>query len=179
MLKKNNRLIQGLLIGIIFGFLLQRAGVTRYDVIIGQLLLEDFTVLKVIMTAIVVGMIGIYYLKGRGKIKLAPKRSSLLQVIPGGLIFGVGFAILGYCPGTIAGAIGQGSIDALIPGLIGIILGAGLFAISYDKLKPFLEKGRLKKATLPEILGLNHWKVVIPICIFLVSILVILESLGY
>lgn len=177
--KKNKRLIQGLLIGIIFGFLLQRAGVTRYDVIIGQLLLEDFTVLKVIMTAIIVGMIGIYYLKGSGRIKLVPKTSSLMQVIPGGLIFGVGFALLGYCPGTIAGAIGQGSIDALIPGLIGIILGAGLFAISYERLRPLLEKGKLKKATLPELLGLNHWKVVIPICIFLVSILVILESLGY
>ncbi len=179
MKQQNNRLLQGLLIGIIFGFLLQRAGVTRYDVIIGQLLLEDFTVLKVIVTAIIVGMIGIYYLKGRGIIKLAPKQSSLMQVIPGGLIFGVGFALLGYCPGTLAGAIGQGSIDALIPGLIGIILGAALFAINYEKLKPLLEKGKLNKATLPELLHLNHWRIIIPVCIFLLSLLIILETLGH
>ena len=64
------------------------------------------------------------------------------DVIIGGLIFGVGFGILGYCPGTLAGAVGQGSLDALFGGLVGLIIGAGLFAEFYPKLeKAILDKG--------------------------------------
>ena len=177
--EKKVQLLKGLFIGIGFGFLLQRAGVTRYNVIIGQLMLDDFTVLKVIVTAIIVGMIGIYYLDGAKKIELKPKSSSLMEVIPGGLIFGVGFALLGYCPGTIAGAVGQGNLDALIAGFIGIVGGTGLFAFSYEKLKPILEKGELKPPTLPEYFEVNRWLVIIPVSVLLILGLVMLEAAGY
>ena len=59
---KRTQLFWGFLFGIIFGFLLQKGGVTKYDVIIGQLLLTDFTVLKIMLTAVITGMIGIYFM---------------------------------------------------------------------------------------------------------------------
>ena len=106
--KKYGKLIWGLVFGIIFGFLLQKGGATKYDVIIGQLLLTDFTVLKIMLSASLTGMIGVYLMKSLGWVQLYPKSGSVGINVIGGLIFGVGFAVLGYCPGTIAGAIGNG-----------------------------------------------------------------------
>lgn len=111
------QLLWGLAFGIAFGFLLQKGGVTKYDIIAGQLLLKDFTVVKVMLSAILTGMVGIYFMKSRGWVELYPKSGSLGMNVIGGLIFGAGFAILGYCPGTIAGAIGNGYLDALVGGL--------------------------------------------------------------
>ena len=101
------KLMLGLITGIIFGFLLQKGGVTEYKVLIGQLLLKDFTVIKIIITAIITGMIGIYFMNDKGYVNLHPKPGSLGSVIIGGLLFGVGFGLLGYCPGTVAGAVGR------------------------------------------------------------------------
>ncbi|MHC5001987.1 MAG: YeeE/YedE thiosulfate transporter family protein, partial [Planctomycetota bacterium] len=96
--------------GLVFGFLLQKGGVTRFQVIVGQFLLKDFTVLKVMLTAIVVGAIGIYGMRAAGMdVPLHVKGTALLANVLGGLIFGVGMAILGYCPGTALAAIGDGS----------------------------------------------------------------------
>jgi hypothetical protein len=135
------KLFWGLLFGIIFGFLLQKGGVTKYDVIINQLLLTDFTVLKIMLSAVVVGMVGLYFMQNRGWIQLRPKAGSWGKNAIGGLIFGAGFALLGYCPGTIAGAIGNGYLDALTAGLVGIVFGSGLLAAVY----PGLKEGVLKK----------------------------------
>ncbi|MGA1824279.1 MAG: YeeE/YedE thiosulfate transporter family protein, partial [bacterium] len=125
--KKNCQRIIGLIIGIAFGFLLHKGRVTHYDVIIGQLLLKDFTVVKIMLTAVITGMIGIYILKSLGLAHLHIKPGSFGSSVIGGLIFGVGFGLLGYCPGTLAGAVGQGSLDALFGGVAGIMIGAGLF----------------------------------------------------
>lgn len=173
------RLFKGLSTGIVFGFLLQRGGVTDYNVLVGQLLLEDFTVAKIILTAIVVGMIGIYFLKDRNIIELKPKSGSLRRTISGGLIFGAGFALLGYCPGTIAGAIGQGSIDALIPGLLGIVTGSFLFAAFYEKFSDFIDKNKFKVNTFPELFKINHWKIIIPLSVLIVLFLFWLQSIGF
>ena len=102
---KRLQLLIGFLIGICFGGLLYISGVTEYNVILGQLLLTDFTVIKVMLTAVVVGMIGMYAMKSRGLVKLHPKPGSIGSTVIGGIIFGMGFAILGYCPGTVAGAV--------------------------------------------------------------------------
>ena len=178
-MENKTRLIKGLGTGIIFGFLLQRGGVTDYNVLVGQLLLEDFTVAKIILTAIFVGMIGVHFLSDRAIIELSPKSGSLRRTIPGGLIFGVGFALLGYCPGTIAGAIGQGSIDALIPGLLGIFSGSFFFAAFYEKFSDSIDKKKFKVNTLPELFKLNHWKVIIPLSALIIIFLIWLESLGF
>lgn len=97
----------------------------------------------------------------------------------GGLIFGVGFAVLGYCPGTIAGAIGNGYLDALVGGLAGIWIGAGLFAAVYPKLrKGILNKGDYGDVTLPRLFKVNDWIVVIPASVLIILILFWFEKAG-
>ncbi|GAO30645.1 YeeE/YedE thiosulfate transporter family protein [Geofilum rubicundum] len=94
-------LLFGLGFGILFGFLLHKGGATKYDVIVGQLLLTDFTVLKIMLSAVVNGMIGIYFMKPMGWIQLSLKKGSVGKNVLGAFIFGFGFAVLSYCPGTI------------------------------------------------------------------------------
>lgn len=180
-LHKNKRaqLVLGLIVGVLFGFLLQKSGVTTYDVILNQLLLTDFTVVKVMLSAVIVGMIGVHALRSLGMVQLHPKPGSVGATVVGGLLFGVGFAVLGYCPGTISGAIGQGSLDALIGGTIGIVLGSWLFATYYPKLqKPILSRGDFGELTLPELFKVNAWVVVVPVAILLTVLLVVLERVG-
>lgn len=177
--KKGLQLAIGLVIGMVFGFLLQKGGVTRYDVIIGQLLLTDFTVLKVMLSASLTGMVGIYTLKGVGLAQLHPKPGSIGSTVVGGLIFGLGFGILGYCPGTVVGAVAQGSLDALFGGVVGIITGAGLFAALYPKLeKGILKKGDFGNITVPQLLQVNPWLVIVPLCAAIAGLLAWLESAG-
>jgi hypothetical protein len=174
-----SQLIWGMAFGIVFGFLLQKGGVTKYDVILGQLLLVDFTVLKIMLSAVVTGMIGIYLMKTLGWVALYPKTGSLGKNVIGGLIFGIGFAVLGYCPGTIAGAIGNGYLDALVGGLIGIWIGSGLFAALYPRLnRIILDKGGFGEMTLPELFKVNDWVVVITVSVMIVILLVWIESAG-
>jgi uncharacterized protein len=170
--KKKNQLIWGLVFGIVFGFLLQKGGVTNYDVIVGQLLLTDHTVLIIMLSAVLTGMIGLHIFKAFGLVKLSPKSGSVGKNIIGGLIFGVGFALLGYCPGTIAGAIGNGYLDALTGGLIGIMIGAGFFAALYPRLKHgVLKVGYFGDLTLPRLFKVSDWVVVIPVAILIVLLL--------
>ena len=170
----------GLGFGILFGFLLHKGGATKYDVIVGQLLLTDFTVLKIMLSAVVTGMIGIYFMKSMGWIKLSLKSGSVGKNVIGALIFGVGFAILGYCPGTIAGAIGNGYLDAIVGGLAGIILGTWIFAVMYPKLKDgILETGDFGDITLPRLLKVNDWVVVVPAVVLIVLLLVWIERVGF
>jgi uncharacterized protein len=174
---KRAQLYVGLGIGLFFGFFLQRSGVTHYDTILNQLLLTDFTVVKVMLTAVVVGMLGVHVMRSLGWVQLHPKPGSVGKSIVGSLVFGVAFAILGYCPGTIVGGVAQGALDALIGGTLGILLGSWLFAIYYPKLqKPILLKGDFGKVTLPELLKVNAWVVVIPTAILIVILLFALES---
>ena len=178
-MRTRSSLAWGFVFGIIFGFLLQKGGVTKYDVILGQLLLEDFTVIKIMLSAVVTGMIGIHLMKSLGWIQLKPKTGSWGKNAIGGLIFGVGFAVLGYCPGTIAGAVGNGYLDALTGGLIGIIVGSGLFASLYPRLKDsILRKGDFGNLTLPRLLKVNDWIIIIPLSGLIVLVLFLIEQAG-
>jgi len=178
-MRTRSSLVWGFVFGIIFGFLLQKGGVTKYDVILGQLLLEDFTVIKIMLSAVVTGMIGIHLMKSLGWIQLKPKTGSWGKNAIGGLIFGVGFAVLGYCPGTIAGAVGNGYLDALTGGLIGIIVGSGLFASLYPRLKDsILRKGDFGNLTLPRLLKVNDWIIIIPLSGLIVLVLFLIEQAG-
>jgi len=94
-----NRKLQlglGLIMGTCFGSLLQKSGVTRYEVIMEQLLLRDWTVAKVMLSAVVTGMLGIHLLRIPGLVRLHKKSGSVGSTVVGGLIFGIGFALLGY-----------------------------------------------------------------------------------
>lgn len=170
----------GLGFGIIFGFLLHKGGATKYDVIVGQLLLIDFTVLKIMLSAVASGMIGIYAMKSMGWVSLSIKSGSVGMNVLGASIFGVGFAVLGYCPGTIAGAVGNGYLDAITGGLAGIVIGTWIFAIMYPQLKDgILKKGFFGDITLPGLLKVNDWVVVVPAVTLIVLVLFWIERAGF
>jgi uncharacterized membrane protein YedE/YeeE len=153
-------LIYGLVTGIIFGFLLQKGRVLRYDKQLGALRLMDMTIVKFMLSTVLAGMVGIYLLKDMGLIKLSVKSTNLGGNIIGGLVFGAGWGLLGYCPGTSAGALGEGRWDALW-GIIGMLVGAAIFAEVYPTLKTtILTWGNLGDITLPQVLGLSHWIIV-------------------
>ncbi len=116
-------------------------------------------------------------MKSLGWIKLSLKSGSVGMNVVGALIFGVGFAILGYCPGTIAGAIGNGYLDAITGGLAGILLGTWIFAIMYPKLKEgILKKGDYGDITIPGLLKVNQWVVVVPAVTLIVLVLYWIEK---
>ena len=146
------KLIAGAVFGLAFGFLLQKGGVGKFNVLIGQLLLQDWTVAKIMLTAIVVGMVGVFALHHFAKVNLHIKPTRVGSNIIGGLLFGAGFALMGYCPGTAAAALGQGSWDALF-GMAGLVAGSWIFAEFSASLKKTVEKwGDLGKVLLPDLL---------------------------
>lgn len=155
-----NTLLYGLITGILFGFLLQKGRVLRYDKQLAALRLMDMTIVKFMLSSILVGMIGVYFLKDLGLVKLAVKNTYLFANILGGLIFGLGWGFLGYCPGTAVGAVGEGRWDA-VWGIIGMLIGAAVFAEVFPILKTtVLTWGNFGKITIPQILGINHWIII-------------------
>lgn len=150
----------GFITGILFGYLLQKGRVLRYDKQIGALRLLDMTIIKFMLSSVLVAMIGVYLLKDLGLVKLSIKPTILGGNIMGGLLFGVGWGLFGYCPGTAVGALGEGRWDTLW-GLLGMLAGAAVFAEVYPFLKASVLKwGDLGKITIPTALGVNHWFVI-------------------
>lgn len=119
------KLFLGLVTGILFGFLLQKGQVAKFQVILGQLLLKDWTVVKIMGTAVAVGIIGVNILVAAGVASLYIQTASLARVVAGGIVFGIGMAIFGLCPGTSVAASGEGHRDAMV-GIIGMLCGAEL-----------------------------------------------------
>lgn len=151
-------LLSGLSVGFAFGFLLRKAYVTRFDTIVNQLLLRDFTVMKVIMTTIAFGSVGIYTLHAlHPEYEFMISNTTLLSAAIGGALFGIGMATMGYCPGTGIGALADGARDMWF-GLLGMIAGAAMYAevvpwiIAY--IKPVADMNTI---TLPELLGISPW----------------------
>ncbi|QEF99246.1 putative inner membrane protein [Stieleria maiorica] len=168
-------LMLGLLFGIIFGFLLQKGGVAKYHVLIGQLLLADFTVVKVMLSAVVVGMLGIYSLHRANLVEFHIKPTRLASNVIGGLLFGCGFALSAYCPGTGAAAVGQGNFDAIAM-MAGMVAGSYVFAEASGwisrHLDPIGDKGKL---TLMDLLPLGRTAITFGTAALLVVVLVVLE----
>ena len=169
------KLLAGVIFGLAFGFLLQKGGVGKFNVLIGQLLLQDFTVAKVMLTAILTGMIGIFTLHHFAKVNLHIKPTRIGANVIGGLLFGAGFALTGYCPGTVAAALGQGSWDALF-GMAGLVAGSWIFAELSASLKGTVEKwGDLGKVLLPDLLHIPRHAFVIGLAVALITIILLLE----
>lgn len=144
------RLFLGLATGIVFGILLQKGRAAKHSVIVGQLVLRDFTVLKIMLTAIAVGAIGFWTLVAAGATTVEVKPAEMGGVLLGALLFGCGLAVLGYCPGTTVAAAGEGRRDALA-GLAGMIAGAFVFVQGFPALGDLQESvANWGKLTLPQ-----------------------------
>ncbi|ABS27529.1 YeeE/YedE thiosulfate transporter family protein [Anaeromyxobacter sp. Fw109-5] len=148
-------ILVSLALGVAFGAILQRVQASSPDRIIGTLTLRDLTILKFMLLAIGVGAIGIGGLAALGLAHLKVKALTLVAVAVGGLVFGAGFAIGGYCPGTCLVGAAEGRKDALFT-IVGGLAGALVFALVYPALKPVLiEPLSLGSPTLAELSGLG------------------------
>ena len=172
------RLLLGLMTGIVFGFLLQKGRVAKFQVIVDQFLLRDWTVVKVMLTAVVVGSVGVYAMAEAGVVSLHVKPALLGGVLLGGVLFGVGMAVLGYCPGTSVAACGEGRRDAMV-GVFGMLLGAGVYVATYPALQPIIHVlGDWGKVTLPEVTGTSPWFWIATMTIAAVVAFVLIEARG-
>ena len=126
-----------LILGFIFGVVLQYADLNKFNVISGLALRENFAVAKAIAIAIGIGAILLNIEIAFGLASYHVKPFVVGGLIFGGLIFGMGMAILGYCPGTLAVSLGQGSLDALI-GIIGGLIGGVVYTLSLPFINPIL-----------------------------------------
>jgi uncharacterized membrane protein YedE/YeeE len=149
--------ITPLFLGVFFGFALSKGGLTRYGNIAGVFRFTNLTVIKFMLTALIVAGCGLYLLKTFGAVTFPPPPASyLFGNLIGGLIFGVGMSLAGYCPGTVAAGAGEGQLDYLIPGVLGLITGAILFGLTYQKVfPPILKVANLGNTTLPELLNVD------------------------
>lgn len=143
--------------GIIFGVLLHRGGVANYNVIVNQFRFKDFTVFKIMFTAIIVGGIGVLLLKDAGHAQYHIKPANLLGVTLGAALFGVGMVLYGYCPGTGVAAVATGSLHAL-SGFVGMLVGGVLYALSFNWVEAHIQKvAALGKLRLPDVTGVPDW----------------------
>ena len=126
-----------LFFGFLFGAILRYASLNRYDVISGMATLEDLSVAKAIALAVGVGVILINFAILAGLASYHVKPFLAGGVMLGGLIFGSGMAILGYCPGTLAISAGEGSLDA-VWGIFGGLLGGWVYTLTLPVIEPLL-----------------------------------------
>jgi len=164
-------LIYALFVGVIMGALIQRVGASSPRMILRSLRLEDLTIIKFMATTIAVGMLGVYLLGTFVPMHLDIKPTYLVGVILGGLIFGVGFAVGGYCPGTCVVGIGERRVDALFA-LFGGVVGALVFTLVYRFIEaPLIKPLSYGKLTIPGLLHLPATAVaVIVAAIFLTAV---------
>jgi hypothetical protein len=127
----------GFLTGIAFGAILLRAGASSFTLIIDMLRLKNLTVMKFFFLAIGVGSVGMYIVDSLGTAHIAIAPFFPLGIIVGGIIFGIGWAVSGYCPGTVLVAMAQGKIDAMVT-VLGGLAGALTLALTWDYIEPVL-----------------------------------------
>lgn len=155
-------LVVAFVLGLGFGFALERAGFGSARKLVSQFYLDDLAVFKVMFTAIVTAMLGVTYLSWIGFLDLSLVYlvpTNLLPQIVGGLILGAGFVIGGYCPGTALAATATGRVDGLIYG-VGIYAGTLLFAEAYPLFKPLHTATPMGQVTIPQYFNLPYGLVV-------------------
>ena len=164
----------GLAMGAVFGFALEKSRVFEPGVIVGQMQLRNFTMLKVFLTAVATGAVVLAVMHGFGLVKLAPKPTLYGADIVGGLVLGAGIALAGACPGTVMAQIGVGYRDALVT-LLGGLAGAIAYGYAEPTLKPMLLTGGPGKITFADLTGVPYWILALGLAAVLVVVLVALE----
>ncbi|MDX9714350.1 MAG: YeeE/YedE thiosulfate transporter family protein [Dissulfurispiraceae bacterium] len=169
-------LILGLATGIVFGFLLQKGRVLRFEKQVGALLLRDMTILKVMFSAILVGMVGILLLSDAGVIKLSHKPMNVGALLIGAVLFGTGWAVMGFCPGTSVGALGEGRWHAVFA-IAGMIVGAAIYAELYPFFKAtVLSWKNYGKIGIADALNISHWIVALLVWAGFISLFILFEK---
>ncbi|MBK8999775.1 MAG: YeeE/YedE family protein [Myxococcales bacterium] len=155
------------LLGVGFGFVLERAGFGNAKTLAGQWYGYNFAVLRVMFTAIVTAMVGLFGLYYLGVVDLSQvyvNETFLWPQLVGGLIFGMGFVIGQYCPGTAVVACATGKIDAMIY-MLGFVLGLMAFFVAYPKLEAFYLSSEKGRVLLPETLHVSAGVVVLGVVV--------------
>lgn len=168
--------IVGLLMGLVFGFALEKSRVFEPGVIVGQMQLRNHTMLKVFLSASVFGLIILAVMNGVFGVPLGPKGTNVVANIVGGLMLGAGFAMAGSCPGTSLAQVGAGYKDAwyvLAGGLVG--------ALFYGYIKepiadPILAIGDFGDLQIHELVGAPFWLVALIVAAVLGAFILWLEK---
>ena len=148
-------LLIGFLIGCAFGAILYLGGASSYRRIMGTLLLKDMWIIKLMATAIGVGTLGVYLLDLGGLAHMSIKPAYIWGVALGGAIFGVGWAVSGYCPGTCVVGTAEGKVDALFT-LLGALAGAFVFSLVYPSIEAVLmARANFGAVTMETLSGIN------------------------
>jgi hypothetical protein len=154
-------LVLAVVLGLFFGLFLERGGLGNPHKLTGVFYLTDFSVPKAMFTAIMVAATGLYLLSD---LKILDMQR--VWIVPtffwpqllGGALFGIGFLVSGYCPGTAVAGLASGRLDALVT-MMGIGAGSLVFAIVYPALEGFYLSSSMEGVTLPSLLGISHWAV--------------------
>ena len=166
-------IISGLLMGVIFGFALEKSRVFEPGIIVGQMQLRNWIMLKVFLTAVATGALVLAFLNGFGFVKLQPKATLYAADIVGGLILGAGISLAGACPGTTLAQIGVGYRDAILT-LVGGLFGA----VAFSYAQPWLDKsliGTGHKLIFTDLAGIPYWQGALVLAAAIIVILVLLE----
>jgi uncharacterized protein len=167
--------LTGLLMGVVFGFALEKSRVFEPGIIVGQMQLRNFIMLKVFLTAVATGALVLAALNGFGFVKLQPKAALYAADIIGGLVLGAGIALAGACPGTTLAQIGVGYRDALFT------LAGGLFgAVAFSYAQPWLDKtliGTGPKLIFTNLLNVPYWQGAIGLSAAITVILIFMERM--
>lgn len=167
-------IVVGLGMGIVFGVALEKSRVFEPGMIVGQMQLQSFIMLKVFLTAVATGAVVLAVLNGFGLVKLQPKAALYAADILGGLMLGAGIALAGACPGTTLAQIGAGYRDALFT-LAGGLAGA----VAYSYLQPTLSRTLLAsgdgKIIFTGLVGIPYWAGALGFAAVLVLCLILLE----
>jgi len=163
MVSETAGLVLAVVLGLFFGLFLERGGMGNPHKLTGIFYLTDFSVPKVMFVAMLVAGTGLYLLSDLKVLDM-----QRVWIVPtffwpqllGGAIFGVGFLFSGYCPGTAVAGFASGRLDALVV-MLGIGAGSLLFAVVYPAIEPFYLSSPMEGATLPSVLGINHWVVMV------------------
>jgi hypothetical protein len=167
-------ILLGLAMGVAFGVALEKSRVFEPGAILGQMQLRNFLMLKVFLSAVTTGLVVLAVLHGVFGAKLHPKATLYAADLLGGLLLGVGIALAGACPGTVAAQAGAGYRDAWFT-LAGGVAGAYVFVIVEPVLKPLMLTGGPGRLTLDVVAGLPFWVLALGLAMLLVALLIALE----
>ena len=165
MLGARGILVAGFFIGVAFGACLERAGLGSARKLMGQFNLRDLAVFKVMFSAIVTAMLGLFWLSKLGVLDIGrvylPETFIVPQLV-GGVIFGVGFALAGLCPGTSCVAAATGRGDGLAA-MIGMFVGVLAMGAALPTFQRFFTSTARGGFTIPNALGVSEGVVVLGI----------------